>query len=158
MVIQIDSREKPKAIEKIIETFDQEGVKYIRSKLYVGDYMSLDNPRLVIDRKQNLLEVCNNVVQEHDRFAAELKRAKEAGIKVIILVEHGYGIKTLTDVVNWENPRLKTSPYAVSGERLYKLMRQMSSYYDAEFQFCTKAQTGKKIIELLEAGNETRAN
>jgi len=151
MIIQIDTREKPQAIEKILKEFDLQEVKYIRSKLYVGDYMNMDNPKLIIDRKQNLTEVCSNVVQQHDRFAKELKKAKDAGIHLIILVEHGANIKELKDVVNWQNPRLKVSPNAVSGERLYKIMKTMAEYYDTEFLFCTKAETGKKIIELLEA-------
>lgn len=44
MTIQIDSREKAKAIKKIIATFDSEKVDYFISKLYVGDYMNFDNP------------------------------------------------------------------------------------------------------------------
>lgn len=73
MDIQIDTREKQRAIRKIIKTFDDNGVKHFSSKLLVGDYMSLDNPRLIIDRKQNLQELCGNVCQQHERF----KRASE---------------------------------------------------------------------------------
>ena len=53
MVIQIDSREKARAIKKIVEEFDRKGIKHPVSKLMVGDYMNYDNPRLIIDRKQN---------------------------------------------------------------------------------------------------------
>lgn len=105
MEIQIDSREKAKAIEKILKTFDQNGVKWVVSKLMAGDYMSFDNARLVIDRKQNLSELTNNVIQDHKRFVAELERCKELGIKIIILVEHGGNIRTLEDVIWWKNPR-----------------------------------------------------
>lgn len=149
MTVQIDSREKSKAIKKIVATFDQCGVKWFVSKLPVGDYMSLDNPRLVIDRKQNLSELCLNVCQQHKRFRAELERANEYGIKLIILCEHGKGIKALADVIEWENPRLKESPMAVSGERLYKILSAMSAKYNVDFHFCNKAETGAKIIELL---------
>lgn len=155
MVIQVDSREKAHAITKILETFDREGVKWFVSKLPVGDYMSLDNPRLVIDRKQNLNEVCNNVVQDHKRFAAELIRAKEFGIHVVVLVEHGKGITCLNDVLNWQNPRLKQSPMAVSGERLFRILSTMQNNhdrYDVEFLFCDKDETGKRIIEILGGG------
>ena len=61
MDIQIDSREKARAIKKIIAEFDKQNVRYYISKLWAGDYMSLDNPRLIIDRKQNLTEICSNV-------------------------------------------------------------------------------------------------
>ena len=37
MVIQIDSREKDRAIRKIVEEFDRRGVKHPVSKLMVGD-------------------------------------------------------------------------------------------------------------------------
>ena len=153
MIIQIDTREKQKAIKKIIEEFDKQGIKHISSKLYVGDYVSLDNSKLVIDRKRNLQELCGNVCQGHKRFKAELVRAQESGIKVIILCEHGGNIKTLGDVNKWVNPRLKTSPLAVSGARLFKILYTMSKTYGVDFVFCNKSQTGKKIIELLNGGD-----
>lgn len=148
-VIQIDSREKARAITTIIKQFDDARIKHFVSKLPVGDYMSLDNPRLVIDRKQNLNELCSNVCQEHRRFTAELERAREYGIKLLILCEHGHGITDLTDVIRWQNPRLKTSPYAVSGERLFKTLRTMAQKYNVEFLFCDKRETGWRIMELL---------
>lgn len=52
MQIQVDTREHKKEWERIRTQFDDIGVKYFRSKMYVGDYQSLDNPRLVIDRKK----------------------------------------------------------------------------------------------------------
>ena len=149
MTIITDSREKPKIIESILKEFDRQGVEHFSSKLFVGDYMNLDNPRLTIDRKHNLAEVCNNVVQDHKRFCAELERANKYGIKVIVLVEHSSSIKTLSDVQHWVNPRLKVSPLAVSGERLYKILLAISKKYNVDFQFCTKQETGKRIIELL---------
>lgn len=154
MVIQIDTREKQRATEKIRDYFDSHGIKHISSKLYVGDYMSLDNPKLIIDRKQNLLELAGNLCQQHKRFTAELIRAKEAGIHIIILCEHGGKIQTLEDVKNWQNPRLKDHPLAMSGERMHKVMSTMqnSDKYSVEFQFCDKRSTGKRIAELLAGG------
>lgn len=154
VVIQIDSREKSKAIKGILREFERQGVKYYVSKLYVGDYMLLDNPKLVIDRKQNLNEVASNVCQEHERFINELKRAQEVGIYVIILIEHGRDVKSLSDVVWWENPRLKESPKAIRGEVLYKIMKTISERYDIEWRFCEKSQTGKEILRILQ--NEQR--
>lgn len=149
MLIQIDSREKARAISHTLETFEKRGIKYLISKLPVGDYMSYDNPRLVIDRKQSLAEVCQNVCQDHARFRRELERAMEYGIKLVFLVEHGGSIKSLEDVQNWKNPRLKDHPLAMSGERLYKVMLTMQNKYGIEWQFCDKRCTGKRIIEIL---------
>lgn len=149
MTIQVDTREKARAIKKVLAEFDKQGIHHISSKLYVGDYMNLDNPRLVVDRKQNLLEVSSNLVQQHDRFIAEIKRANAAGIKLIFLVEHGFSIKTLDDVALWQNPRCKESRFAVSGERLHKMLKVLCAHHNIEFLFCDKKETGAKIIELL---------
>jgi len=186
LTIQIDSREKPKAITKIISEFQQQGVKHYISKLYVGDYMSLDNPRVVVDRKQNMTEVYCNVVQDHVRFIAELKRAKEMDIKLIFLIEDSIAMKSLDDVSEWENPQvkkysasvrkvlidsggiskfstpsldymlliakehnIKIKKQPVSSEQLQKAMLTISERYDCSFQFCSKNDTGRRIIEIL---------
>lgn len=149
MTIQIDSREKARAIVKIIQTFDQKGIDYFVSKLPCGDYCSLDNARFCIDRKQNLNEVCNNVCQEHKRFIGEITRANKLGIKLVFLVEHSRNIKSLEDVKAWKNPRLRVSPLAVSGERLYKILSTIEKNYNTKFYFCSKQETGRRIIELL---------
>lgn len=149
MDIQIDSREKARAIIKITDTFDRLGHKYFVSKLPVGDYQSLDNARLVIDRKQNLNELCSNICQQHERFKRELIKAQELGIKLIILCEHGAGIKTMEDVRQWKNPRKRFSPYAMDGGTLYKTLCTISKRYNVDFYFCHKTQTGQRIAELL---------
>ncbi len=155
MKCMMDTRERPEAVKQILAEFDRQQVDVIRTKLWVGDYQRLDNPMLVIDRKHNLSEVCSNVIQGHKRFTAELQRAKDAGIHVVILVEHSKNIKTLEDVMHWVNPRLKVSPMAVSGERLYKILVAIEKHYGCEFRFCEKKDTGKRIIEIL--GGEDNA-
>lgn len=149
MIIQTDSREKARAIQKILAEFEDQGIKHFVSKLPVGDYINLDNPKIAIDRKQSLAEVAVNVGQDHARFKRELERAQEYGIHLIFLVEHGGAIKTLEDVQNWNNPRLKEHPLALTGMRLYKIMLTMQNKYGIEWQFCDKRCTGKRIIEIL---------
>lgn len=168
MQIQVDTREHKKEWERIQRQFEQMGdVQYFRSKLYVGDYQSLDNPRLVIDRKKDLQELCGNVAQQHKRFTAELIRAMKAGIQVVILVEHGTGIDCLEDVYFWENPRKhrviwktvngqkeKTviSEKAIDGKQLYKSLCTIRDRYNVRFEFCSKEETGKVIIGILGGG------
>lgn len=149
MIVQIDTREKEKAIEKIQKTFEEKGIKTVSSKMYVGDYQNLQNGSIVVDRKQNLSEICSNVCQQHERFKAELIRAQEAGIKIFILCEHGKDIKTIEDVKNWVNPRLKTSPKALTGEKLYKIMKTQEAKYGITYLFCDKEETGEKILKIL---------
>lgn len=152
MIIQIDTREKPRAIQRILKDFKAHNVKFFSSKLYVGDYMNPKKPDVVVDRKQNISEICGNVasnVKEHQRFRDEIIRANDIGVKVIVLIEHGHGFKTIEDIKFWENPRLKTSPKATDGTKLYKILKTMCDKYDMEVTFCEKSETGAKIRELL---------
>lgn len=168
MDIMCDSREHKKEIARIQKQFDRLGVKHFISKLYVGDYMNLDNPRLVIDRKKDLLELCGNVTQQHERFRDELIRAKEHGIKIVVLCEHGEDIQELTDVLFWTNPRLKEMdwrmvdghpqkvqkyPHATTGEQLYKSLCTIAERYGVEFRFCTKNKTGEEIVRILKGSD-----
>lgn len=168
MDIQIDSREKARAIQKIIKTFDDNGVKHFSSKLLVGDYMSLDNPRLIIDRKQDLQEICGNVRQDHERFKRELLKAMDAGIQLVILIEHGPDIRCLEDVyffyqpemTRWrwktvevggkkKNVREQYQQKAINGKTLYKSFCTIRDRYNVRFEFCEKKDTGKEIIRIL---------
>lgn len=153
MVIQVDSREQK--YDHIINYFDSQGIKWVRSKCVVGDYVNLENPMVVIDRKKDLQEVAGNVCQQHDRFVRELELAKELGYKMIVLVEEP-NIKTVTDVFGWYNWRKKTNPKAVSGRTLAKIMLTMSQKYGVEWQFTTKSKCGERILELL--GGEPNTN
>ena len=168
MQVQVDTREHKSEWERIQKQFDALRVQYFRSKLYVGDYQSLDNPRLVIDRKKDLNELCGNVCQQHDRFKAELIRAMQQNIKIVILVEHGEDVKSLEDVYFWENPRkheviwktvngkrVKTarSAKAIDGMQLYQSLCTIRDRYNVDFEFCTKEETGKRIVEILGGGN-----
>lgn len=150
MTIQIDSREKAHIIKHILDDFEDMGVQYFTSKLPVGDYASLDNPRLAVDRKHNLGEVVSNVGQDHKRFVAELVRAQKYGIRLVVLVEHSRSVRKLEDVIHWKNPRLAVSPLAISGERLYKIMYSMAQKYGVEWQFCEKRHTARRICQILE--------
>ena len=174
MIIQIDSREHKKERQRIEAQFDALDIQYYTSKLYVGDYMGLDNPRLIVDRKKDISELYSNVVQGHDRFVKELLRAKDVGIQLVILCEHGDGVENLVDVVWWVNPRRKryqsyTDPKTgivkwyklegkqrrcvkrppLDGNELYDRLVTISRKYGVRFEFCNKEETGQRIAMLL---------
>lgn len=155
MIIQVDSREKARAIEKILREFDKQGVKHISSKLYAGDYIDMEHPLLIIDRKQNIREIASNVTSEHKRFKGELEKVKEIGAKMIILIEEdtidGKPIESLEDIMLWEP---KPGQGTVSGMRVYKILANWIRVYPMEVQFCNKRHTGKRIIEILGGSNE----
>ena len=170
MNIQVDTREHKEEWKRVQKQFDAiEGVSYFRSKLYVGDYKSLDNPRLVIDRKKDLQEICGNVRQQHERFKKELLKAMDAGIQIVILIEHGSDIQCLEDVIFFNQPEMtrwrwktvevdskkkkvreKYQQKAINGNTLYRSLCTIRDRYNVRFEFCEKKNTGKEIIRILE--------
>ena len=150
MIIQIDSREKAHIIEKIIRYFDEQGIKHISSKLVVGDYMSMDNSKLVVDRKHNLSEIANNLTNGSGRFMREVRLAKELGIHLVVLCEHGGWGRSIRDVKDWHNPMQGKIPFAISGKELMERIYKVHIAYGVDFLFCDKRCTGRRIVEILE--------
>lgn len=148
MKIQIDSREKSRAIKKIIEEFEQQNVKYFVSKLYVGDYVNLENPLVFIDRKQSIAEIAQNATSGHARVKRELERLKKIGGKMYFLIEQDRSgnkrIKSLEDIMLW-TPKYGT----INGVQIYRILRAWLAKYDIEYVFCSKRNTGKEILKLL---------
>lgn len=146
MHIIVDTREQK--YNHVTNYFDEQNIKWVRSKLICGDYQNPLNPTVIIDRKKDLQEVAGNVCQQHDRFVRELELAKELGYKLIVLVEEP-NIKQLIDVCGWYNWRKKKNPRAVSGKTLYKIMSTISDKYNVSWEFTSKQNCGKRIMELL---------
>ena len=152
-IIVCDTREQKDS--HITEWFQMNGVRTVRSKLYVGDYALLNDQSVCIDRKAGLQEVYGNIVQQHDRFKAELLRARDASIKLIFLVEQPE-ILRVEDVAEWRNPRWTI--WIQKGRKgwppmpsvsLMKAMKSISEKYGADWEFCDKSQTARRIMEVL---------
>jgi len=153
--IIVDTREKPKAISRILEHFDKNGVPYEVSKLLFGDYMDYNRPQIVIDRKQNIAELAKNCTIEHERFRRELERVKATGSELVILVEQNrykdrgetVEVRGIEDLIRWSSPHTQ-----VRGEKVYRVLASWSSKYPICVQFCDKRSTGRKILEILYTG------
>jgi ERCC4-type nuclease len=154
MLILEDTRQQASKHETKHKWFSENGIKVERCRLYVGDYTLPTNQSVCIDTKKDLQELVQDICQQHDRFRNELIRAKEAGIQLVILCEHGGQIKCLEDVYFWSNPRKKVSPKAMDGWKLFKVLNTMKDKYGVRFEFCDKRQTGKRIVEILNNGND----
>lgn len=143
-LIIVDTREK--GHKKIIEYFEKVGQDYIVSKLDAGDYMIYKNFEIIIDKKDGLLELANNLCRtsEHERIKREIQRAKELGCERFIFLIQDNKIKTSEDIKNWSSPYTK-----VKGETLFKIMKTMKERYNIHFVVCPKKEMGAKIIELL---------
>lgn len=143
-MIIVDSREKK--WEHIKNYFDQNNIEYSVKKLDVADYMIEGQERLVIDRKQNLDECCSNLcTNDSSRFWREVRLAKQRNIKMIVLVEHSKNINSIKDVEGWKSFYTK-----VTGKHLMEEMYRVHIAYGVEWFFCSKKDTGRRIVEILE--------
>jgi hypothetical protein len=143
-IIICDTREKGN--KKILEYFDKIGQDYIISKLDAGDYMIYKNYETIIDKKDGLLEVCNNLchTNEHNRVVKEVELAHKRGCKNFIFLIQQNGIKSVEDIKNWSSSYTK-----VKGETLLKIMNTFKEHHQCRFVIVSKKDIPKKIIELL---------
>ena len=169
MIVQVDSREKDN--KYIIDYFDSVNQPYVSGqKLICGDYSDVLNHSICIDKKSSgsgLLEIAQNICQDHKRFIAEIERANECGIRLIFLIQEE-NVKCLNDVEHWQNPRFikwikirnchnigKMKNYKISkippinGEQLFKSLVTIMLKYGCEYEFAKREDMGKRIIELL---------
>ncbi len=145
-MVVVDTREKKWA--HIRDYFEQNNIPYVVQKLDVADYQIDGNESLVIDRKQNLDECCSNLCTgDSGRFWREVRLSKERGIKMIVLVEHSRNYQSIKDVANWKSKYTK-----VTGKQLMEEMYRVHIAYGVEWFFCTKKETGKRIMEVLSNG------
>lgn len=146
--IIVDTREKWTQIGNtdthIKSYFEKHNIPYKVQKLDEGDYQIDGKPNITVDRKQNMQEMYNCVVNDKSRFMREVRRCHDKHIKLYVLIEHGVQIKSLADVVRWK-PKYGTISSREIAERLYRLHIS----YNVEILFCSKRQTGQKIIEIL---------
>ena len=143
-MIIVDSREKK--WDHIRKYFEANGIEFEIKKLDAGDYFSTDQGDIVVDRKQNLQELCGNLSKGNGniiRFTNECRRAKEQGIRLVVLIE-GTNCQTVKDVSGWKSKYTKHS-----GKWLTDKMFNLTVSYDVEWQFCKKNETAAKILEIL---------
>lgn len=159
-IIQIDTREKPRAIQKILNTFNNNHIECISSKMYVGDYCYVENPLWIIDRKQNIAEIAANATTEHGRSRRELERLDKIGGYMVYLIEQNRytdpngknrHVNSLEDIMFWENPR-----GVVDGVQVFKILDAWQHKHNIAYEFCDKRETGQRIIQILDNGLDVK--
>lgn len=159
MIILEDSRQQAGKHENIRRWFTVHGIEIKRTKLLCGDYTLPTDQSVCIDTKYGLSEVYGDLIgKDHARFVRELDTARECGIELVILVEEG-GISSLSEVRDWRNPRryqyfntpqrLRPSRPPVPSWQLQKTMETVAERHGCIWRFCSKAETGKRIFDIL---------
>lgn len=146
MIFYRDTRDKAGKHENVDNYLLKRGHEIVCRKLDVGDVMAEGIPGVSIDLKRNLGELSKNLMNrtDHSRFYKEVRRAREQGIKLYILCEHGGKVKSIQDVARWSD---KYS--GVSGRALMEALYKLHIAWGVEIIFCSRRSTGRRIIEIL---------
>ena len=195
MIVIEDKAQQNNKHELKHEYFESHGIYWERYPIPVGDYI-LANEQVLdviarkqkrgtdikkmdflgtyqtcVDTKKDLQEIIGNICgPQHDRFRDECILAQNNGIKLYVLIENENWVKSIDDLEEWDNPRLRIQkwittpsgqrrkvfkyPDATKGTTLAKAIRTMTKKYGVEFQFCRPEESGAKILELLNSGKE----
>ena len=153
MVIVEDSRNQIGKHKNINAYLKSVGLRVIRSKLIVGDYVIANRQDTSIDTKKDMVEVSQDIFQDHKRFRAECELAKDCEIRLVVLIEDN-SVANYDELLTWVNPQPNRSALTPNGERCFKVMKAMEYTYGVEFQFCKKQDTGKRILEILMEGKD----
>lgn len=152
------------------EWWASHGVSTIRRKLDFGDYMA-EGSNVSVDTKRSISEIAQNINgKNHERFKRECLRARDAGYRLVILVENRENVHDIDGLRKWMNDHCRTcgtrrsvhcNPYdgakcprhntrkPIQGPRLAKAMQTMSDRYGVQFMFCKPSETAQIICELL---------
>lgn len=171
MIVYIDTRQQRGKHDVKHAWFAAHGVDTERKTLDFGDYM-VDGSNISIDTKRDIDEIAKNINgRGHDRFKRECIRARDAGYRLVILVENRDNVHSVSDLAGWTNghcaacaerKRDRCDPHdnsgkcskhgtrkPIQGERLARAMSTMSERYGVRFEFCEPKESARIICELL---------
>ncbi|MCB2309006.1 ERCC4 domain-containing protein [Clostridium estertheticum] len=111
-MILYDTREQKNKNQHILDYFDKKKINYKRQKIDEGDYTAIITKcekmgiyrdlyfPIGVERKNSVDELAGNLGEETDthddiRLIRELRRAKEKGIKIFLLIEDEHGRKNI---------------------------------------------------------------
>lgn len=164
-----DTRQQVGKHENKRRWFESHGVEVERRALVTGDYERADGlSNILIDTKRSLDEVAMDVGRDHARFVRELDRARDAGCRLVVLIECGAPYHDLDDVAQWlpmpcrrcehrghaceprsggRCRRFKRKP--MQGTTLLSIMRKMAENHGCVFEICHPLHAAARICELL---------
>lgn len=155
------------------EWFAAHGIEVVRRKLDFGDYAT-DGSNIVIDTKRNIGELAMDVGRDHGRFVREMERAREAGYRLIIMVEAVQPYTDLDSLNRWRSSactmcRLfksrKCDPLEVmtckkyrhkpiQGSSVARICKRMEQNHGCKFVFVHPARAAAVICEILGVEHE----
>lgn len=148
MIIQMDTREKQGKKDHILKYLARHEIEVEKIKLDVGDYKIKGKDNVVIDLKQNILEIASNMFCDKVRFEKECIGAKNKNILLIFLIEEKFDKDKL---LKWKAPlNINNKRFLnVHGWQIFNEMKRYIVLFGVKFRCCHKNSTGKTIVDIL---------
>ena len=141
MVFIIDRREQAtQALEKRLEYLQP----YERETVNAGDYTAktlLPDGTwfylpVCVERKMSISEIAGNFCRERERFRAEFNRARDAEIRLYILIERS----------SWESAYSGAYRSQMKPQSLIASLMTWMARYKCPILLCNRPETGGKLI------------
>lgn len=141
--------------------FKRHGIPIVAVTLKFGDYQRKGS-NIAIDTKKDVQELAQNLGKDHKRFKKEIVKANEAGYVLVVLIEECPEYNDRAHLSSWTNyicrrcglcdddskcKRFRFHP--IKGETLAKIMNTLESKHFVRFEFTSKKQAPKRILEML---------
>ena len=141
IVYCVDTREQPtQSLEKRL-SFLQPNV---RETLFAGDYTAKTllpdgtwfYAPVAVERKMSLTEIAGNFCRDRKRFRAEFNRARDAEIRLYLLIERA----------SWENAYAGAYRSQMKPQSMIASLITWMARYRCPVVMCERADTGGKLI------------
>lgn len=165
MIVE-DTRQQHGKHEHIERWMAAHGVEFRPRALALpfGDYASDNGSNVAVDTKKDIQELAMDVGRDHARFVRECERAREAGHRLVVLVESSARYNDRVELARWVSdvcrrcrmcdPRLsvRCRRYRVrpmQGATLAKIVDAIERRHGVRFEFVSRARCARRICELL---------
>lgn len=112
----------------------------IVEKLDYGDYSIKDYDRIVVvERKQNVVELCGNIGKYRDRFEAELQRIVDAEVLRRYIVIEDY----------WSSVVKKQRYSRMHPNSIFESIIALQAKYDIPFLFCGTHEMSQRVTRSI---------
>lgn len=156
--LQIDTRQHAGKHALKDARWEAIGQPTVRSKLAFGDYALV--PPVSVDTKNSIQELAMDITQEHERFRAECEGARDAGCRLVVLVENEDGVRDLDGLRKWREPeasfRRRRAKVRYCGSRIAAACETMRVRYGVEFAFCAPEDAADFVLDILGRGEHAR--
>ena len=156
--LQIDTRQQAGKHALKDARWEAIGQPTVRSKLAFGDYALV--PPVSVDTKNSIQELAMDITQEHERFRAECEGARDAGCRLVVLVEHEDGVRDLDGLRKWREPeasfRKRRAKMRYYGSRIAAACETMRERYGVEFAVCAPEDAADFVLDILGRGEHAR--